>query len=304
VNATGGTPGYTYSWSNTQTGNTATNLCEGSYIVTAYDSHNCPQTDTVALTNPTPLLVSVIGSNVPCTSVCNGVATATATGSTPPYSYLWSNGFSGNPATDLCPGTYYVTVTDDHLCARTDTVTVHDSTTFPPNIHSWAEDTIIYSSQSTGLHTTVIPGYTYNWTPAGSLNNHSIPNPIASPMSTTTYYVSITDPFGCVYIDSIVVWVTEVLCDGSQIFVPNAFTPNGDYNNDVLYVRSNVVKSIYFVIYNRWGEKVFETSDLTQGWDGTFKGRQCDPGVFDYYMHTVCINDMEFIKKGNITLIR
>ena len=304
INATGGTPGYTFLWSTSQSGSSISNLCEGTYYVTAYDSHNCPVPDTITLTDPTPLIVNIVASNVPCVDVCNGIATATATGSTPPYSYLWSNGYNGNPAINLCPGTYSVTVTDNHLCNSITSVIVHDSTTFPPNIYTYADDTTIYSTQSTGLHTTIIPGYTYSWFPTTGLNNPSSPEPVATPVSTTTYIVTIEDLYGCTYIDTITIYVTDVLCDASQIFVPNAFTPNGDNNNDIVYVRSNVMKSIYFVIYDRWGEKVFETSDMTIGWDGTFKGKPCDPGVFDYYMKAVCLNDKEFIKKGNITLIR
>lgn len=304
VNASGGTPGYTYVWSTSQTGSTVNGLCDDTYYVTAYDSHNCPSPDTITLTDPTPIVANIIATNVPCIEVCNGIATASASGSTPPYTYLWSNGDNGNPTTSLCPGTYYVTVTDDHSCFTIDSIIVHDSTTFPPNIYTYADDTLIYSSQSTGLHTTIIPGYTYSWSPTTGLNNPSSPEPIATPVSTTTYIVTIEDIYGCMYVDTVIIYVTDVLCDESQIFVPNAFTPNGDNNNDVVYVRSNVMKSIYFVIYDRWGEKVFENSDMTKGWDGTFKGRQCDPAVYDYYMKAICINDKEFIKKGNITLIR
>lgn len=304
VSASGGTPNYHYSWDSGQSGVTATNLCQGTYYVTAYDSHGCKQSDTITLTDPSPLLLNVTSSNVPCANVCNGVGTAFPSGSTPPYSYVWSNNATTNPTTNLCPGTYTVTVTDSHNCTRIAFITVHDSTTFPPNIQCWSDDTVIYSSQSTGIHTTVIPGYTYSWTPTTGLSSPSSPNSTASPITTTTYHVAIEDQYGCIYYDSVKISVIDVLCDASQIFVPNAFTPNGDNKNDIVYVRSNVMKSIYFVIYDRWGEKVFETQDLSQGWDGTYKGKPCDPGVFDYYMRAVCIDDKEFIKKGNITLIR
>lgn len=300
----GGTPPYTFFWNTGQTTPTIISLCEGDYYVTVYDSHNCPGIDTMTLIDPTPLIIGTSATNVPCVEVCNGIATATASGSTPPYTYQWSNGYTGNPAFDLCPGTYYVTVTDAHSCTEIDTIVVQDSTTFPPGINTWADDSVIYSSQSTGLHTTVIPGNQYSWSPSESLVNPSSPNPVASPTSTTTYIVTIIDPYGCTFIDTVVVTVIDVLCDESQIYIPNAFTPNGDNNNDVLYVRSNVINTIYLAIYDRWGEKVFETSDMNVGWDGTFRGMQCDPGVFDYYLKVTCINDMEFIKKGNITLIR
>lgn len=304
VGGTGGTPPYTFSWNTGQTTASINSLCEGDYYVTVYDSHNCPSTDTLTLIDPAPLTLNTTSTNVPCAEVCNGVATASSSGSTPPYTYQWSNGYNGNPAMDLCPGTYYVTVTDANLCTVIDTIIVHDSTTFPPDIYTYADDTVIYNSQSTGLHTTVIPGCTYSWTPSESLNNSSSTDPVASPTSTTTYIVVIEDAYGCTYIDTVVVIVIDVFCDESEIFIPNAFTPNGDNNNDVLYVRSNIINEIYLAIYDRWGEKVFETTSMNQGWDGTFRGMQCDPGVFDYYLEVTCINDIEFVKKGNITLIR
>ena len=304
VSASGGTPSYTYVWSSSQTGASINNLCDGTYYVTAYDSHNCSEIDTLTLVEPTTLLANVVASNVPCEEICNGVATVSASGSVPQYSYLWSNGFTGNPATGLCSGTYTVTATDSHFCSNIVTVVVEDSAVFPPVIHTYADDTILYNTQSTGLYTTVINGFTYLWSPITGLGNPASPEPTATPASTTTYYVTITDQYGCKYVDSVTIYVIDVLCDESQIFIPNAFTPNGDNNNDVLYVRSNVMKSIYFVIYDRWGEKVFETYDMTQGWNGTFRGKACDPGVFDYYMKAICIDDKEFIKKGNITLIR
>jgi gliding motility-associated-like protein len=98
--------------------------------------------------------------------------------------------------------------------------------------------------------------------------------------------------------------VLEVFCDEPFIFVPNAFTPNNDGNNDILYLYTLYADDIYFAIFNRWGEKVFETKNRTVGWDGTYKGREVDPGVFDYYLEVRCYNQKQFKKKGNITLIR
>jgi gliding motility-associated-like protein len=72
----------------------------------------------------------------------------------------------------------------------------------------------------------------------------------------------------------------------------------------VLYVRSNFITKIYFAVYNRWGELVFETTDLSKGWDGMYKGMKVDPGVFGYYLRYDCTNDLKGFKKGNVTLIR
>ena len=86
--------------------------------------------------------------------------------------------------------------------------------------------------------------------------------------------------------------------------VSNTFSPNNDNNNDVLFVRGNAIKELEFAVYDRWGEKVFETIDPANGWDGTFKGKDVTPGVFVYYMRAVCFGEGTFIKKGNITVIR
>lgn len=304
VNASGGTGPYTYNWSSGQNGPVISSICDGQYVVEVYDSHNCYFTDTIFLPEPTPLIISATASTVPCVEVCNGIASAVSSGSSPPYSYHWSNGFNGNPATNLCPGSYTVTVTDNNLCQATDTVIVVDSILLPPSFNAFADDTTIYLTQSTGLHATHLTGFIYSWQPVTGLDDPSSADPVATPNSTTTYVVTIEDPYGCIYYDTVIVKVLDVLCNESEIFVPNAFTPNYDGNNDKLFVRSHVLKSIYFVIYDRWGEKVFETTDLSLGWDGTYKGRKCDPGVFDYYMKAICLGDTEIIKKGNITLIR
>ena len=71
-----------------------------------------------------------------------------------------------------------------------------------------------------------------------------------------------TDALGCSNTDTVVVVVENVLCEEPEIFIPNAFTPNSDNNNDLAYVRGNTIRELTFRIYNRWGQKVFETNDL------------------------------------------
>lgn len=89
-----------------------------------------------------------------------------------------------------------------------------------------------------------------------------------------------------------------------DIFIPNAFSPNGDGKNDALYVRSEQLKSMRFFIYSQWGEQVFQSFSLAQGWDGTFKGLLAPMGVYVYYLKAVMNNGREFNRKGTITLIR
>ncbi|MEG1556219.1 MAG: gliding motility-associated C-terminal domain-containing protein, partial [Bacteroidales bacterium] len=93
-------------------------------------------------------------------------------------------------------------------------------------------------------------------------------------------------------------------CDEPLVFIPNAFTPNGDGKNDILYVRSVLLEKVQWMIYNRWGEKVFETNNLEQGWDGLYKGKHCEPGVYDYYFEGTCTNGEVYVHKGNVTILR
>ena len=89
-----------------------------------------------------------------------------------------------------------------------------------------------------------------------------------------------------------------------MVFIPTAVSPNGDSFNDVLYVRSNVLTEVYFEVYSRWGERVFATDDITRGWDGTFKGEPLPPAVFGYQLRGVCIDGVEYVAKGSVSLLR
>ena len=108
------------------------------------------------------------------------------------------------------------------------------------------------------------------------------------------------------YIDD--VSVTCLNCDStaptSNLFIPDAFSPNGDGNNDKLFVRGNNIQELYFAVYDRWGEKVFETTDKNNGWDGTYKGKELSGAVFVYYCKGKYTDGLEFKQKGDVTLVR
>jgi gliding motility-associated-like protein len=88
------------------------------------------------------------------------------------------------------------------------------------------------------------------------------------------------------------------------IFVPNIFSPNGDNNNDVLYVRGRGIDYVTFYVYDRWGEKVFESTRMEDGWDGTFRGKPMNPAVFVYYVEATFLDGTSTTLKGDVTLIR
>src|SRR5690606_750797 len=165
------------------------------------------------------------------------------------------------------------------------------------------DSAVIYLGQSVNLQSTVAAGYTYNWQPPTFLNNSAIANPVSTPAQDIQYVLTITDQYGCTNRDTSVIHVLIYICDEPEIYIPNAFSPNDDNNNDVVYVYGDQIKELLFRIYDRWGEKVFETTKPGEGWDGTYKGKKVMPGVFVYYVEATCYNDEKFFKKGNITVI-
>jgi gliding motility-associated-like protein len=108
------------------------------------------------------------------------------------------------------------------------------------------------------------------------------------------------------YIDDVSVMACDT-CEKiipNDLFIPDAFSPNGDGKNDLLFVRGNNIQELYFAIYDRWGEKVFETTDKNNGWDGNYKGKELNGAVFVYYCKGKYIDGTAFDLKGDITMIR
>ena len=123
----------------------------------------------------------------------------------------------------------------------------------------------------------------------------------------TTFTVDVLSDHGCKASDSVTILL---YCDNSQVFIPNAFTPNGDGENDVFYPRGIGVKMIKtFRIYNRWGELLFERANITlndasNAWDGSYKGGDPKPDVYVYIMEALCYTGEDITIKGDVTIIR
>ncbi len=94
------------------------------------------------------------------------------------------------------------------------------------------------------------------------------------------------------------------ILESTEFFIPDIFSPNKDGANDELFVRGNGIKEMRFMVYDRWGNKVFETSDQKIGWDGTYKGKDAEIGVYAYYLEATMFDDKKVSKKGDITLVR
>ena len=302
-NISGGTPSYTYIWSTGQSTSPITGLTPGLYSLYVTDAHGCKDTTSINIIQPTLLTYDTTVTKVACAVACNGTIHVTPNGGTTPYQVNWSNGEHTYGIQNLCPGPYTVTVYDHNNCSFTESFNVGISD-YLPSVDATVNPQIIYVGQSTQLHATANSGLQFIWTPPGTLNGSHLQNPIATPPGSTTYLVTVRDIWGCTNIDTVSVIVMDVICTDPYIYIPNAFTPNNDGQNDKLYVKADMASDIYFAIYDRWGEMVFSTTETSQGWDGTYKGKALDPAVFVYYLKVTCINKLQFEKKGNITLIR
>jgi gliding motility-associated-like protein len=146
-------------------------------------------------------------------------------------------------------------------------------------------------------------GSRYVWSPAVALDNVQVYNPVASPAVTTTYLVEITKANSCTVTDTITVFVGAGNLDNAFL-VPNAFTPDGDGKNDCFGVRHwGTISNLHFMIYNRWGQMVFQSSDPSACWDGTFKGSMLPTATFVYFIKatTPC---GPVVRRGTVTLVR
>lgn len=301
ANASGGTPGYTYSWSNAMTGQNISGLGAGTYTVYVTDANNCTQNQTVTVTSNNPVTLTATATPTACSSN-TGTATANPANGTTPYTYSWSNGQTTQTAIALGAGTYTVTVTDANGCSQTQTVNVVPSS--GPAAAAAASFTTITLGGSSQL--TAAGGGTYSWYPSTGLSCVTCTNPVATPNQTTTYCVIVTDANGCT--DSACVTITvDIPCGTVELtkLIPNAFSPNSDGQNEKLCVPNNLcIKSFIIRIYDRWGEKVFESDNISACWDGTVNGKPVNSAVFVYYFDAELTNGEKFSQKGNISLVK
>ncbi len=206
--------------------------------------------------------------------------------------YDWNNGATGPSVIVSDTGKYRVTVTALNGCTGSDSVYITRIAAAPSNF--LPRDTTICTFEKLTLSTTY-PFLNYLWSDQSSGPQLTVTQP-------GLYSLNVTDSNQCVGHDSIL--ITQKQCI-EGLFVPNAFTPNGDGRNDVFraYLSGNIT-GFRFTIYNRWGSKVFETKTAGQGWDGTFNGTPAATGAFIWYCRYQLDGQPEKIKKGTVMLIR
>lgn len=269
-------------------------------------------TVTLIISNPTLGCSDTITKNL----TIYGIPTATALGgdtcqgnpvqlqSSGGVTYLWT------PATDLSSDTisnplatpsssivYTVTVYDIIGCSDTATasVIIYGPVT-PVNF-----DTLLVIGDSVQLNVNQGPGYLYEWSPATGLSCTTCSNPIAHPLESVTYTVTITDVLSCFVTTSTFFIDIKPI---TTIDVPTAFTPNG--NNPIIYAEGLGIKRLLeFKIYNRWGQLLFETDDINKGWDGYYQGKLQNVETYVYTVKAESwLHGQILTKKGSFNLLR
>lgn len=180
-------------------------------------------------------------------------------------------------------------------------VNVFNLSTIP--VSAQANPVLVTAGNITTLTYFGSPGATVTWFPIGATTPLTGYTVTAQPVTATTYTARATNG-PCAKDITVAVDAYSEGCLDKDVFIPNTFTPNSDGQNDLLYVRGLKVTDVYFAIYNRWGEMIFETTDKTKGWDGTYKGKAVDVGVFGWYLKVTCFNGEQTFKKGNVTVVR
>ena len=298
INVSGGTLPYSYSidnGANFQAGNNFTNLSPGSYAIVVKDDLGCEATQQVSL-NTTSVPTIIAGANQ---TICAGESiTLTATGG---VSYVWSNGVTnGQSFTPTVTTTYTVTGTDANGCTATSTVTI---TVNPIPTANFTADVmegdpvleVEFTNTSTGA-----TGYIWDFgngsnpitTGSGANQNGTFTNPGVYTVELTATNGNCTDSFSMP--------ITVFGLPGVEIYIPNVFTPDNNKVNDEFFIDVKNGKTIQVVIYNRWGNVMYQISDFKDKWNG---GDATD-GVYFFTYEITDIQDKVHIGHGHVTLKR
>ena len=311
ITATGsaGQPPFSYSIDGGvvyQNNNSFNNLPAGNYIVTVKDANGCTKNSSnISVPDAAAPVVQLLATNASC-GFDNGKINILLTGGTAAFQYSLNNGLTfQNNATfnNLPPNNYSVLVKDANNCTALGTVVL---TRIPmANYRVFAgRDTTISINEPLLLNAADVDNAGFSsflWSPIDGLSRPDIKSPTAVLDKAITYYITATTPEGCSAKDTINIKINY----DTEIFVPNAFTPNNDAYNDILKPKLMGIKTLkYFSVYNRYGELVYKTTTPNTGWDGSFKGAPQNTDTFVWIVEAVDFKGHVLFKKGTAILIR
>lgn len=282
-----------YEWNTLETNSsiTVSPASNTTYSVQGTDVNGCSNTAQVIVSILPKPIASIIGDN----NMCEGSSLILqGNGGS---SYLWNTNETSQSIT-ISPNdtTTYELIAFINSCSDTAYHTVNLISN--PSVSNSYSDTIINLGQSVPL---LAQGEApFLWSPSESLSCNNCPNPIATPSETTNYCVEVTKN-NCTSSSCVFVEVNNIC---GEIFVPDAFSPNNDGNNDCLKVYNNCLEEVLFRVYSRWGELLYETTDVEGCWDGSHQGKDLNTGVYAYTVKAILNNGDEINVKGNVTLFR
>lgn len=242
------------------------------------------------------------GAPVPIDVVVTQASIRDTTFQWSPAKYLNSSTIQDATAI-LPPGTYTYTVVVRSSTCIADTGTMHINVSSFPDLEAGDNQTVAVGT-SVQLYAASHQNVTYTWIPAiDSFSCTVCRRPFITVNQSQTVHVIAENEYGCSTEDS--VRLSVLACDSKAIFVPNTFTPNGDGINDKLFVRGGGLRGLeYFRVFDRWGNLVFETHDLNDGWDGSIKGHPGDVATYVYVLVGICSSGSTVEMQGNVTLVR
>ncbi len=315
VTATGGTPPYNYSATQDgvnfifATNDTIRGLASGTYTVILADNNGCTLTRNVFVPAPVSDEFIYTTDSTSCYGAQYDDGAIHIEGTTVqnmPYTFGVDGGaqsYSGD-LYNLSAGNHVVKAVNFWGCSTTIPVIIPEPVQGVAGIIP--SDTVIQLGESIPLYSTFSPYslssiISYMWQPATGLSCSDCPNPVVSSYSRMTQYtLTITYNNNCMASTSARIQIVSE----PDAYVPNSFSPNGDGNNDKWMIYGYNIKTVDLKIFNRWGEKVFETRNPFDGWDGTYKGTLQNPAVFVYEAEITFLDDKKASRVGSISLLR
>lgn len=273
--------------------------------LTVFSANGCSQTFTKSFNINIPD-ISVLNEVF---SICAGQSVALNPNGNPAWTYQWTpaqfldDPNADNPISTPTTNVSYTVNVSNGDCMATKTVKVFVIPNSPLTV-SANPDTIIIGETSQLLASSQFGASNWSWVTDPTLSDLNIRNPVAKPTETTTYFVSGTGNNGCPVNGQVTVVVRNPSCEDPYVFLPNAFSPNGDGNNDVLKLEGADIQEVTWIIYDRWGEKLFQADSVDDAWDGIYLGKTLPPDTYAFYLRVSCVGGRESIRKGNVTLLR
>jgi gliding motility-associated-like protein len=309
----GGTGTITYSWSTSppQTGITATSLIAGTYVVTIKDANGCSITQTVTITQPTGMTINTSSTPASC-GVKDGTASVTSSGGALPYTYLWlTNPVQATPtATGLGAGSYIIIITDANGCTQQQSISVTGGMMpiadfhFLPEEVSLLDPIVAFVDLSAG--NPVIWSWTFGDTASGANNISPLQNPYHTYSDTGTFCITLVISDASGICKDTVVKCLKVEAPYT-FYIPNAFTPNSDSWNEMFLGYGTNIKDFHIMIFDRWGNKIFESHDITKGWNGKVKatsGQLVQEDVYVWKVEILDIYNKQHKYIGHLTMVK